>query len=290
MKTINYVIFGMVLIGMMAATMGLDMEKSSAKAIYYEDKAIVLVYHDVCKNLKSGESNSSTVTSAQFQDHLQMLNNRGFHIISMDDFITFMLHGKSIPPNSVVLTFDDGYTSFYTEAFPILRRFGAPAFNFIVGMTSDLFNPDAEMHLNWEQIREMKAYGMGFYNHTYNLHRTVSADRTGTQKPALTTSMYLEQRQRPETEEEHRKRIFSDLSFLEKRFEQEIGNQHKLLAFPYGAYNDVVLEEGAKAGMELFFTVEEGINEPGSRIVKRINAGEPYVSADHLWNQMKKFF
>lgn len=102
MKTVKYVILGMVLIGMMAVALGLDVEKSPAKAIYYEDKAIVLVYHDVCKNLKSGESNSSTVTSAQLQDHLQMLKNRGFHIVSMDDFIQFMLHGKSIPPNSVI--------------------------------------------------------------------------------------------------------------------------------------------------------------------------------------------
>lgn len=129
-------------------------------------------------------------------------------------------------------------------------------------------------------MRELKAYGMGFYNHTYNLHRTVSADRTGTRKPALTTSMYLEQRQRPETEEEHRTRIFSDLSFLEKRFEQELGKQHKLLAFPYGAYDEVVLEEGTKAGMELFFTVEEGINKPGSRIIRQIQTLSCQIEAE----------
>ncbi|MCY9666501.1 polysaccharide deacetylase family protein [Paenibacillus alginolyticus] len=270
--------------------MSLDWKKESSKEVYYKDKVMVLLYHDVQKNLKVGASNPSTVSSNQLEDHLRLLKNRGFHVLSMGQFVEFMLNGKDIPPNAVVLTFDDGYESFYTEAYPILTRNGVTASNFVVGISSDLFNPDAELHLNWEQMREMKASGMGFYNHTYNQHRTVHSTTTGSQKPALMSGMYLEQKQRSENEQEYRKRIFSDLMFLQKRFEDEIGEQQKLLAFPYGVYDDIVLEEGNRAGMRLFFTVEEGINASGSRIVKRINAGEAYVSADFLWDRMKTFF
>lgn len=290
MSYTRYVLFVVLAAGLAAAAAVLHLRTEGTSLIYYKDKAIVLVYHDIRQMPASEEAGASTLGADRLEDHLMMLESRGFQIISMDAFAGFMLEGRSIPPNAVILTFDDGYESFYSEAFPILKRFGASASNFIVGISSDLFNPDAEPHLTWEQMRELKSHGMGIYSHTYNLHRMVPADRTGSEEPALTARMHLEQKRRSETEPEYRRRIFSDLTFLEKRFEQELGRDRSLLAFPYGSYDEIVLDEGAKAGIELFFTVEEGINVAGSRIVKRINAGEPYMTSDYLWNRLTAFF
>ncbi|MEF3301979.1 polysaccharide deacetylase family protein [Paenibacillus sp. GYB003] len=269
---------------------GPDTKTAVARDVYYDDKAIVLIYHDVRQHAEAESASAGTISTELFGDHLRMLNDRGFRIISMETFVQFMLNGRSIPPNAIAITFDDGYESFYKEAVPVLERYGATASDFIVGISSDLFNSEADPHLNWEQMGELKKCGMGIYSHTYNLHRTVPTDRAGTLMPALTSRMYMNGRQRAESEADYRKRIYSDLAFLEKRLSEELGDRRRLLAFPYGSFSDAVIEEGTKAGIELFFSTEEGMNEPGGRIVKRINAGEPYMTSDMLWQHLQSFF
>lgn len=288
MKQYHFIVFILFIFVLQACVPRLESGQGTDAETYYTDKALVLLYHDVSANEEAAQS--STMSARQFEDHMTMLITRGFRIISMDDFVQFMLHGKAIPPNAVVLTFDDGYESFYTEVFPILKKFEATASNFIIGISSDLFDPGAIPHLSWDQMREMKALGMGLYNHTYNLHRMVAIDESGNESPALSSRMYISKKQRNENEAEFRNRIFSDIQFLQKRLDEELGKQPKLLAFPYGVYDDASIEEARKAGIELFFTIEEGINKSGSRMVKRINAGEPYISAEFLWNHIKQYF
>ncbi|WP_409344761.1 polysaccharide deacetylase family protein [Paenibacillus sp. MBLB4367] len=290
MRMYVYVIYGILLIGLTSVVMGLEGKKEAAAPVYYKDKAFVLLYHDVRQTLPAGKAGASTVSAEQLAEHLRMLKNRGFRIVPMDEFTAFMTGGGKLPPNAVVLTFDDGYESFYTEAFPVLKAFGARASNFIVGISSDLFNPDADPHMTWEQLRTLKKHGMGIYSHTYDLHRMVRTKPGGSPAPALTAGMFMEQKVQPESEAAHRRRISSDIAFMEKRLEQETGAHRALLAFPYGAYDETALEEGRNAGIELFFTVEEGTNAPGSRLVKRINAGEPYMTADMLWDRLNEFF
>ncbi|RKN85168.1 polysaccharide deacetylase family protein [Paenibacillus ginsengarvi] len=266
-------------------------KQSLERNVYYKDKALVLVYHDVKSAAdESGSLPAGTISEEQLQDHLRMLAERGFQVIGMELFAKFMLEGKRIPPNAIVLTFDDGYESFYTNAAPVLGQFGVPASNFIIGVSSDLYNPEADPHLSWAQMRELKRRGMGFYSHTYNLHRTVPTDRAGSRQPALTARKYMDNYQRSESEDAYRKRVFSDLTFLEKRLREELGSQSGLLAFPYGAYDEIAVQEAHSAGIELFFTIEEGSNRPGTRLVKRLNAGEPYVTSEALWGMLQRYF
>lgn len=284
MNRLVYVLMGLLIL---AQTAKAGVVQESIHPVYYRDKAIVLLYHDVVESFEPGKQYHSTVTINQFREHLSMLKEKGFRIITMDTFVGFMLAGKPVPANAVVLTFDDGYESFYNAAFPVLQEFDVTASNFVIGISSDLFNPDAEPHLTWDQMRELKAKGMGIYSHTYNLHRYVRTDLKGQVGPALTSRLYLEQKKRQEFEQEYLNRISSDLKFMEKRLQQELGLQPKLLAFPYGAYHAAVVEEGRKVGIELFFTIEEGLNEPGSRFVRRINAGEASMTAEALWDKLK---
>ncbi len=287
MKRFVYPLMGLLIL---AQTVKAAVVQESSHPVYYRDEVIVLLYHHVVENFESGKQRNSTVTIRQFREHLTMLKEKGFHIITMDTFIGFMLEGKSVPANAVVLTFDDGYESFYKAAFPVLQEFGVTASNFVVGISSDLFNPDAEPHLTWDQMRELKTKGMGIYSHTYDLHRYVRTGLGGQIGPALTSPFYLEQKKRQENSKEYRNRISTDMKFMEKRLRQELGFQPKLLAFPFGAYNHAAVEEGRKAGIELFFTIEEGMNVPGSRFVRRINAGEPYMTAEALWHHLKIIF
>ncbi|WP_163852476.1 polysaccharide deacetylase family protein [Paenibacillus elgii] len=250
--------------------------------IHYENKVIVLVYHDVQEPDAAGMPRLLTVTPQQFDAHLKALQDHSYQIISMEDYVRFARQGKPVPPNAVVLTFDDGYESFYTRAYPILQKHGVPASNFVIGAPTDKRDPKKGQYLTWNQMRELVKAGHGIYSHTYDSHRMVDTAPKGQQQPALTHPAYLAQLKRTESAEEFHKRILSDLTFMNERLRTELGDRSKLLAFPYGAYNKETLQAAEEAGIELLFTIREGINTAADRLVHRIDAGEPYITADTL--------
>jgi biofilm PGA synthesis lipoprotein PgaB len=170
-----------------------------------------------------------------------------------------------------------------------LRELGVTASDFVIGYSTDVFNPEAEPHMSWNEMWEMKKNGMGFYNHTYNLHYYAQTDMNGGKRPALSHPLYLASKDREETMHEYRKRIKSDLALNDKRLQEELGPQRKLLAFPYGAYNSDVIDAGKSVGISLFFGTEEGINTPGQAIINRINAGSGKMDGTALIAKLKEF-
>jgi peptidoglycan/xylan/chitin deacetylase (PgdA/CDA1 family) len=67
-----------------------------------------------------------------------------------------------------VITFDDGYRDFYTNAFPILQKYHFPATvflptDFIENETNKLRGKD---HLTWSLVAELSASGISFGSHT----------------------------------------------------------------------------------------------------------------------------
>ncbi len=71
-------------------------------------------------------------------------------------------------PRYVVLTFDDGYLDFYTEAFPILQQYGFHATVFLPTIFIDGKRPGlrGKEHLNWDQVRELRTVGITIGSHT----------------------------------------------------------------------------------------------------------------------------
>jgi peptidoglycan/xylan/chitin deacetylase (PgdA/CDA1 family) len=80
---------------------------------------------------------------------------------------------KPFPDRSLVITFDDGYQSVYSEAFPLLQRYGMSATVFLTvgekGMATAAGRlPSLSGHsmLSWHEIREMQRWGIVFGSHT----------------------------------------------------------------------------------------------------------------------------
>ncbi|WP_337104019.1 polysaccharide deacetylase family protein [Paenibacillus sp. YIM B09110] len=245
-----------------------------------EQRVIALMYHDVA--MEESADRGATISLEKFKEHLSTLKDNGYTIINMEQFYDFVHHGKSVPDKSVVLTFDDGYQSFYSLAYPALKEEGATASVFVIGESSDMFNPDALPHLTWDEMRELDKNGMGVYNHTYKSHFYGPATIDGQMKPALAYPLYLAYKKRMETPDEYKQRIYSDMAFMEKRLANELGKSDGIMAIPYGSYNEMVIEEAEKAGISLFFTTKEGLNKTGEHEVYRLNAGRPNYSGDQL--------
>ena len=106
----------------------------------------VLTYHRFSKDKAGGMVMSETM----FEEQMNFLKNNGFSVITMDRFLDFLDFKGQIPEKSVVLTFDDGWRSFYGIAYPILQKHRFPATLFIY--------PDfigARHALSWAQLKEL---------------------------------------------------------------------------------------------------------------------------------------
>lgn len=237
---------------------------------YYRNRVLVLMYHDVTASPKDVRS----LSAANFERQLRLMKDNNFHWISMRQYRDFILHGSPVPDNAVLLTFDDGYESFYKYAYPLLEKYRAPAASFlIVGTIGNPRKPGVEK-LNWDQVKEMHRGGIDFFNHTYDLHYYGPTDARGKHpEPALSSRLYLKDKGRRETEKEYEARVDADLRQANDVLKQELGEDNRVLAFPYGAFSKPLLRICKSRGIDVTLTVKSGLNKPGQTNGFRLNAG-----------------
>ncbi len=243
-------------------------------ADHYRNQVAVLTYHHI-----DPKESAYTISPQKFREHLEALQSQHYHVISMEDFIAFLQGKQSVPPNAVVITFDDGYESFYRYAYPELKKRGMTATNFLIVGDIDTNNTRPSF-LKWSEIIEMRHAGFSFYSHTYRSHNDKVVP--------LTRRIFLKDKNRLETEEEYRSRIKNDLTKAERILREKLGNRLSLLCFPHGKFNKTVIDLGQQAGIQYFFTGEEGLNSKGDKVIKRIDAGDPWMSAERLVHKLNK--
>ncbi|HAT38963.1 MAG TPA: hypothetical protein DCW35_02185 [Polynucleobacter sp.] len=86
----------------------------------------VLSFHDIVQE-KTAISEPDDVTTDNLVNYFSWLKANGYNVINAKK------SGKKLPENSIVLTFDDGYKSFYTYVMPLLKAFQYPATLAILG-------------------------------------------------------------------------------------------------------------------------------------------------------------
>src|SRR5215217_5366262 len=94
---------------------------------YFEHKALVLMYHRVAN--VGVDPWQLAVSPKHFEEQVEQLTKH-FHVIPVSELVQ-SLQQKSLPANSVCITFDDGYTDNYLFAKPILEKYNCPATLFI---------------------------------------------------------------------------------------------------------------------------------------------------------------
>ena len=81
----------------------------------------VLMYHRF-----SSEPAPGAVSAAALDCQLAQIA-RHYHTFTMAEAIQRYYEGEGLPPNSVVITIDDGYRDFYDVAWPLFRKHGVQA-------------------------------------------------------------------------------------------------------------------------------------------------------------------
>jgi len=131
-------------------------------------KIAILMYHSISDGSENGHPYFRTLTSpSAFAEQMRFLHENGYNVIDLMALVDDMNAGRAPPPKSVVLTFDDGFHDFYTNAFPVLQQYRFPAAVFLATQFIDEGSPFKGLrYLTWTQVRELAGYGVSFGSHT----------------------------------------------------------------------------------------------------------------------------
>ena len=176
--------------------------------------AVILLYHHVAEDTPP----STTISPADFEAHLSYLKDNGFTVVGLDKAIDSLRSNQALPEKSVVITFDDGYSSIYSEAFPLLQSYGYP---FTLFLSTGPIDSGLRNYMNWDQIREMSDAGVIIANH-------------------MVDHPYMLESLDSESDSERLERLRAELLEAEQRIEQETGQSHRYLAYPYGEYDPAI--------------------------------------------------
>ncbi|WYX19088.1 polysaccharide deacetylase family protein [Achromobacter xylosoxidans] len=96
---------------------------------------LALAYHDV--EDEDPDQAFLSVRTDRLVDQLAWLRENGYQAVSVDQILAARQGGKPLPERAVLLSFDDGYRSFYTRVLPILKAYRWPALLAPVGTWMD---------------------------------------------------------------------------------------------------------------------------------------------------------
>lgn len=181
----------------------------------------ILMYHHIRENPMPNNPVWAAlhITPGFLDQQLTYLETHNFHVITLDDLYDALQNGKTLPENPIILTFDDGYRTFYTNAFPLLKKHNMKAINFVITQ-----GVGASAYLTWDEILEMDRSGLiQFGAHT----------RHHANLPDLSQSSIIEEIKGSKADLE---------SHLHKRIDW--------FAYPYGSYNDFAISVVKEAGFK----------------------------------------
>ncbi|MFL2660593.1 MAG: polysaccharide deacetylase family protein [Alphaproteobacteria bacterium] len=174
---------------------------SPSVSLSKDQSIIVLMYH----RFDQDKYPDTSISSKTFEEQIKFLLNSGVSILPLTDLIKFLNNEKEILNNTVFLTVDDAFRSFYSNAFPILKKFDLPFSVFVsTKYVSNQINSD---YMSWEMLKDLSDNNGLILNHTRRHDSLLNMS-----SPKIINE------------------IESNYSIIEKN----IGKQPKIFSYPYG--------------------------------------------------------
>lgn len=215
----------------------------------------ILMYHMIGHSQPGSRYRGMRVATRNFEKQLAWLSKQGFHFSTMTEVVK-----ASVPSRTVVITFDDGYEDNYTEAYPLLRKYGARATLYLVADREDGSDWSAkkkshhnsgeltrEPKLSHDQVREMIESGtIELGAHTLTHANLAALDAAGKQHEITSSKL---------------------------RLEEEFNTPVNSFAYPFGIWNEDDKSVVAEAGFTSAVTTDQGIDPspyPDPLAIRRI--------------------
>ena len=215
----------------------------------------ILMYHHLSEDV----TNSEMVSPEQFEAQIRALSEAGYTGVSFDELQAYVLRGAPLPEKPVVITFDDGYESNYTLAYPILQKYGMKATIFAIGVS---FGKDhykdtdyaITPHFGAAEAAEMAASGLiSIQSHTYDMH----------QWPPYESGSAVRENILPlpgESEEAYVQALTEDFTRSRALLEDAAGQPVDVLAYPAGQYSTLTQVTLQSLGVHVTLSTNPGVN------------------------------
>jgi len=194
---------------------------SEAKNI--EDYGIIsIMYHRFDEN----KYPSTNIQIHDFKSHINLIKNSGVKFISHKEFEESV--NKDNSNKKILLTIDDGFSSFYENAWPILKEKKIP---FIIFINTETVG--SRGYMDWSQIKEIFKFDfvhIGNHSHSHEYLVDWSDDK-----------------------------IEEDLKTSIKIFKEKLNHETKFFAYPFGEYKNSYKEIVKKLGFEYAFGQHSGV-------------------------------
>lgn len=219
------------------------------------DKVPVLMYHRIIaeENLQTGHYNEqgelygTIVTKEQFQEQMEYLHKHDYTTLTLNEFKAYMEEKINIPDKSILITFDDGFKDNYINAYPVLKEYDMKATLFMITGRIDRdprdYDPLDAQFLTPEEIMSSTDV-FDYMSHTHKFH-----ERDGNGDAFLIS--------KPKEE------IYDDI-----QTSIDIIGTNTAFAYPFGAYDGETIEVLEELGVELAFTIKDGMAKPGGSLLE----------------------
>ncbi len=215
----------------------------------------VIMYHHVL-----GEDSTLlgdyVISLSEFEGDLAWLKAAGYTPVSAGQLIAYTQGEGDLPERPVLLTFDDGYESFYANAWPLLQKYQMKAVVSVIGRYSDLYSqPDVGKHLNyshlnWQQVRQLSESGLvEIGSHSQDRHDAAGKDsRAGAKK------------RKGESAQAYCSQFRQDTELVEQKIQQATGQKPVVYAYPFGYYTPESEQVLKEMGYQMTLSCESRVN------------------------------
>ncbi|MFM2478103.1 poly-beta-1,6-N-acetyl-D-glucosamine N-deacetylase PgaB [Celerinatantimonas sp. MCCC 1A17872] len=231
---------------------------------------LTLAYHDV-EDEGANQAYLAVRTSA-LNDQISWLIDHDYHFISVQQIIDAHNGVKDLPPRAVLISFDDGYSSFYRRVYPLLLAYHIHALWAPVGSWvstpadqkvnfGGLISPRKQFS-NWQQIKQLGHSPLvEIGSHTWNSHFGSIADPQLSKEPTAAYHRYDAKTGKYETSAQFIARMDKDVTHITDKIAQVTGKKPRVWVWPYGEASGETLSILKRHSYQLAFTLEDGIGD-----------------------------
>ncbi len=255
-----------------------------------KDSFLVLAYHDVEDD--AADQRYLSVRTSALNDQISWLLNNGYRAVSVQDILDAHDGIKSLPSKAFLLSFDDGYSSFYRRVWPLLKAYNVPALWAPVGSWVDTpanrqvnfggLMTQRDKFANWQQVSELSRSPLVEIGaHTWASHYGIVANPQGSHEPAVANRFYDKASGHYESDLQFIRRIDDDVRKITDKIHQVSGKSPRAWVWPYGAANGTTLAIAKKRGYRLAFTLNDGLANVRDldNIPRLLISGNPSIKA-----------
>jgi peptidoglycan/xylan/chitin deacetylase (PgdA/CDA1 family) len=128
----------------------------------------ILMYHGISDEVGNRHPYFELNTSPRlFEEQMRYLHLNGYVAVDLAEALN-AIHSGHRKAQPVVITFDDAYSNFYTQAFPVLKKYGFTATLFVITRFTRerrLLRNGREF-MSWNDVKDVAAHGISVGSHS----------------------------------------------------------------------------------------------------------------------------